>query len=89
MFLTKQLLNKTKSSSGLHSNKFFRQSSSFKLSSSAPLYHESTYTSPQFEVGFTNGFQARSPPMEELPSRFFKLEQILRDMPFAHGGLLS
>jgi len=85
----KQLFHKSYSINRLHAKKFVRQSSSLNLSANLPIYHESTYTSPQFEVGFTNGFQAKSPPIEELPNRFFKLEQILTDMPYSHGGLLS
>ena len=86
MFLIKTLLNKN--SNRLHT-KLLRQNSSVKKTHSASLLHETTYTAPQFEVGFRNGFQAREPPMEELPIRFSKLEQIIRDMPFAEGGLLS
>jgi hypothetical protein len=72
MFLIKTLLNKN--SNRLHT-KLLRQNSSVKkITPASSLLHETTYTAPQFEVGFKNGFQARSPPMEELPTRFSKLE---------------
>jgi hypothetical protein len=87
MFLIKKLLNKN-SNSRLHT-KILRKNSSARRTSPLSVLHETTYTSPQFEVGFKNGFLSRSPPMEELPSRFSKLEQIIRDMPYAEGGLLS
>ena len=87
MFLIKNLLNKN--SNRLHT-KLLRQNSSVKKINSASLLHETTYTAPQFEVGFKNGFQSRQAPMEELPTRFSKLEQIIRDMPYtAEGSLLS
>ena len=36
---------------------------------------------PQFMVGYKNGFLPRSNPVKDLPLRFSKLDQIMREMP--------
>ncbi len=83
--MIKKLVNK--SSNRLHT-KLLRQNSLVKKIKAASLLHETTFTAPQFEVGFKNGLQSREPPIEELSTRFSKLEQIIRDMPYTTEGSL-